>query len=586
MGKNKNGVYYGRLGKLSAENGYVIYKRIKDDNSINNIWANKIYGGFENIFNSDKNILYNNSWEAVANVLEQVGKAEYAKEIRMLKEIFGANVESEITWKDYPQYINTINELIGMKDKYKDYLRELEEQSKDTHNRRAAGGFRYFESRLTTTINQNIREILSKFNEEQLLSMTADDFTQIIQSILEKSIEDAVYKVADSDSGYIGKVKLWTEIRNGFEKLNTINKNNFINEVISRYDLTSVSKKVGQQLQEYFSVNSKEKKKKLTLSKMIKTNMNINELKGASIEGFLSEFLTSLLTPSNKGTGLVFKNNVFKTDSIRYLSIKGEAGIPQDIIEEADNLFSQDLKEAQEKMDAFTREVLDKVQDGFVVYESSKMYRLSGSFNKRGFHGSSGNLSNLGNILQQYGNGPSQLLTLNIANLIYQTIPGAILSDNGTRKKNIINSVKRIIIENIAAALFDDVQFQGINNSDERVIHMLNLDNVQIPLSYYCQCIAEAIRDSIESGTGKIVISSYVQVNITTPKSILFPNKINSDDNSRVYDENGNQLDFPESVFVAWEQQREDAERNSSFSINFLRNFNDILKELQDSLKI
>lgn len=580
---NIKGKYYGRLGKLTLENGYVFYQRMLDsdngDLSTNRIWAGKVYAGFKETVDSNDSVLKDIKLNNVADVLEDTGLAEQKKEINMLRQVFGASLPDKIEHQDYYMYINTINELIGMKDKYKDYLSELRAQSQDTKNRRAAGGFRYFESRLVPAINENVRTALAGFSEEKLLTMTAEDFTRIIQNVLEKSIEDAVNKVADSDSGYIGKVKLWTEIREGFRRLNTTNKNNFMNEVISRYDLISVSERIGKQLQQHFATNKMSKKSnKLYLSSMIKTEMNINELKGASLDGFISEFLTSLLTPASKGTGLVFKSNMLKTDSMRILTGNIEAEIPEDIIEEGNNLFSKDLEEATEKIEDFTRNVLDKVQDGFVIYESSKMYRLSGSFNTRGFHGTSGNLSNLGSALAEYGT-PAKL-SYNIANIIYQTIPGAILAG---QRKTIIQSIRKMIIENIMAAMFDDVKFQGINSNDERVIHMLNLNGVQIPLSYYCLSLADAIRQSLVEKSSSH-ISDYVVVSISTPKNILYPVKINSTEDTMVKDEKGNPLSFPESVFVGWERQAADAQTNSKFAISFLKNFNSILEDLQKNL--
>ena len=259
MGRNKNGVFYGKIGNFTLENGYVFYQRILDDTngdlSSNKIWAGKIYAGFNETVKKNESTLSNIKLNSVADVLEDTGLAEQKKEINMLRQVFGASLPEKIEHQDYYMYINTINELIGMKDKYKDYLSELRAQSQDAKNRRAAGGFRYFESRLVPAINENVRAALAGFSEEKLLTMTADDFTRIIQDVLEKSIEDAVNKVADSDSGYIGKVKLWTEIREGFRRLNTTNKNNFMNEVISRYDLISVSERIGKQLQQHFATN-------------------------------------------------------------------------------------------------------------------------------------------------------------------------------------------------------------------------------------------------------------------------------------------------------------------------------------------
>lgn len=581
MGKNKNGAFFGQLGNFTIENGYVFYQRITEDSdlSTNKIWSGKVYAGFKKTTDENESTLKNIKLNNVADILESTGLAEQKKEINMLRQVFGASLPDKIDQKEYYMYINTINELIGMKDKYKDYLSELQAQAKDTKNRRAAGGFRYFESRLVPAINENIRAVLASFSEEKIFSMTAEDFTRIIQDVLEKSIEDAVNKVADSNSGYIGSIKLWTEIREGFRRLNTTNRNNFMNEIISRYDLLGVSERIGEKLQQYFSKSKTEQKKnKLYLSSMIKTEMNINELKGSSLDGFISEFLPSLLTPAGKGTGLVFKNNILKTDSVQILTGTIGAEIPEDIIEEGNELFSKDLEEATQKMEAFTQNVLDKVQDGFVIYESSKMYRLSGSFSTRGFHGTSGSLSNLGSALAQYGT-PAKL-SYNIANIVYQTIPGAILAG---QRKSIIQSIRKMIIENIMAAMFDDVKFQGVNTDNERVIHMLNLNGVQIPLSYYCLSLADAIRNSLIEKSGS-QISSYVSVSISTPKNILYPVKVNSTPETTIVDDSGNQIDFPESLFIAWNRQAQDAQANSKFAISFLRNFNDILEQLQKNL--
>ena len=583
MGRNKKGVYYGRIGDFTLSGGYVFYKRLENDTR-NNVWTSKVLTGFNDIYNSNEDTVKKElSWANAAKVLRDTGYAEQQKEIKMLESVFGKTIKSNISIADYPKYINTINMLMGLKKQYGNYLRELQEQAGDTKNRRAAGGFRYFESRVVPAINANVRAALSGFTEEQLMSFKPSQFTEIIRSVLEKSIEDAVYKVANEGAGYIGKeVKMWTEIEEGFRNLNQTNRENFINEVISRYDLMRVSKDIGKELRQYYLDKAKGKNKKLNLSTKIKQKMDVNELKGSSIDGFISEFLTSLLTPANKGTGLVFKNNVMRADSVRLLSGYFEADIPDEIIEQANSIMSDDLWEAEQKIEKFTREVLDKTQDIFIVYESSKMYRLSGSFSKRGFHGSSGNIANLGQALYKYGVTTSKL-TINIANLVYQTIPGAIKAGE---KDNIIEWVKRLIIENIEATLFDDVEFQstGKGSNDDRVIHILNLNGVQIPLSYYCLAIADAIEQSIKAK--KINIGSYVRVSITTPKNILYPEKVNSDKNNQVTDDEGNVLPFPESVFKAWNNQAADAAENSKFSISFLRNFNDLLTKLIENLKI
>jgi hypothetical protein len=91
--------------------------------------------------------------------------------------------------------------------------------------------------------------------------------------------------------------------------------------------------------------------------------------------------------------------------------------------------------------------------------------------------------------------------------------------------------------------------------------------------------LADAIRDSLIEKSGS-QISSYVSVSISTPKNILYPVKVNSTPETTIVDDNGNQIGFPESLFIAWNRQAQDAQANTKFAISFLRNFNNILEEL------
>jgi len=153
--------------------------------------------------------------------------------------------------------------------------------------------------------------------------------------------------------------------------------------------------------------------------------MNIGEKKGSSIDGYISEFIPSLLNASlGKGTGI--GSNAFKTDSIELFNISADINIDE-ILKSAANLDpgKEDNSELVNRLDKFTSEVLDKAEEIFVVYDSSKMYRLSGSFSSRGFGGASGNLENLGSAMAKFGG--ANTLNETVAHVLYQTIPGAIL---------------------------------------------------------------------------------------------------------------------------------------------------------------
>ena len=53
------------------------------------------------------------------------GLAEQEKERRLLSVLGNNNFLQEVSYEDYPKYIEAINLLAGLKGKYRDYLSEL-----------------------------------------------------------------------------------------------------------------------------------------------------------------------------------------------------------------------------------------------------------------------------------------------------------------------------------------------------------------------------------------------------------------------------------------------------------------------------
>ena len=89
---------------------------------------------------------------------------------------------------------------------------------------------------------------------------------------------------------------------------------------------------------------------------------------------------------------------------------------------------------------------------------------------------------------------------------------------------------------------------------------MFNLDGVLVPLSYLLITMGEAIRQV------QRVPSDYFKVTFSMPGSILWPERVPMSDGENIYD--------------YWEQQRQDVESRSTFSIKFLANFKSLVKQL------
>ena len=565
MGKKSSGNKKIKGGEFSVAGGYVFYDRLKDD-----AWMSRFLGVDVSVpalerLGQQKEYYNIHNWQVVADELMATGLAEQEKERRLLSVLGNIGFNQEIQYEDYPKYIEAINLLVGLKDKYYIYLKELKAQANDDKNRRAAGGFRYFESRLSSAINEGIKDSMGNLSTQTLMNMSYSEIQEYVENSINQCVERAIDKVANSDPGYVQqKIKIWKEISNGFKNLNSTSKNLFIQTIMDKYNLNDVSSKITDWLFNNFQ-NPRRKKDVLWGSgAAIKSSMNISEKTGSSIDGFISEFIPSLLNTSiGKGTGIA--SNAFKTDSIELFNIKTDVNV-EEILNNAAFLNSgkSDNSELVDRMDRFTSEILDKAEEIFIVYDSSKMYRLSGSFSSRGFGGASGILENLGSAMNQFG---TNNLNENVAHVLYQTIPGAILEG---QQAELIEQVKKEIISCITTAFFDDVQFQGPQSKNDNVIHILTLDAIRIPLSFYCIALSKAISeaaDELSSG----LLNNYIKVGITLPDEIKYPAK---EDTMAV---EGN---FPARIYNAWNLQRQEAISQSHFEIHFLRNFEDIIDGL------
>ena len=546
-------------GEFSVGGGYVFYKRLIGDN-----WTTRFLGtdisipALESL--SAQQQKYNaHTWKMVAKQLKLTGLAEQEKERRFLSVLGNNNFNQQIDYKDYPAYIEAINQLIGLK-KYKDYLKEVKAQAEDTSNRRAAGGFRYFESRLATSINQGIKESMSNLTLDMLMSMTSEEIKEYVENSINESIERSMEKIGNSKPAYISKqIKIWKEISDGFKKLNSTNKNFFTQKIMDMYNLNDIAPQITNWLENNFQKPRRKSDPFWGLGKQIKSAINVEEPNAPRIEGSLSEFIPMLININRGAAGAVFSSDRFKTDSVELFKFTANVDVDS-LVEQATYLDPGDTsnKEIVSRFDKFTKEVLDKIDEGFVVYDSSKMYRLSGSFSGRGFHGTSGNLENLGAAMAQFG-GDAQLNTT-IAHVLYQTIQGAVLDGD---RDTLIEQTKKEIISCITTAFFDDISFQGINSVNDNVIHMLTLDAIRVPLSFYCLALSQAIDTAIEDSN---LLKDYISVSISLPKKILYKDKIN---------EKTVPGKFPGRIYTAWNNQAQAAINGSHFHINFLSDLSD-----------
>ena len=194
---------------------------------------------------------------------------------------------------------------------------------------------------------------------------------------------------------------------------------------------------------------------------------------------------------------------------------------------------------------------MNKLTDSWITYESAKnsfMPKFEESKNNfGGFHGGSPRQ------LEKWGN---QIGDIEKIGAIYQTIHGAIGANIPNFEERLISS----LAEDIACFLFDDftkkIGRENITTSNS--LHLFNLDNFIVPLSYFLYHLGKAFQGSINP-------LEIVTIDLEKPNGILFPHA------PKDYDgRTGGQ---------AWNDQRFEAINKTKIGFLFFRDFWSLIRQ-------
>ena len=201
---------------------------------------------------------------------------------------------------------------------------------------------------------------------------------------------------------------------------------------------------------------------------------------------------------------------------------------------------------------------LEKLDGGFVINESAKNYTLGKNFKSRGgfsagaFSGAGG-LNFLQELYRKVGKGTEARQVFNgIKNMGKGTI--------GEGNTALMQLLKDSLSADVAYALFDDYDAIGVvKSTGAQQLHILDLNGVQIPLSFYLYLCAQALKraaDNLEENA-----EDLVKVSISPADAI--------------YDD----IEFSDYTKQMWDEQVEYSDANSIIDVHFFKNFEDIVKE-------
>lgn len=504
----------------------------------------------------------------IVGLLKAQAAAEREKEINVLRRI-----APNVNYTDMSpiELINQINKLIGLRDQYENYLKYIRDWYPKTQAKNMSPVVSsYMSSKIASLINREyIEDFKNAVGEMVAANKDSTKIKQIAENFANKVIENFIADTNNITTELLTEMSMvnytlgeenlvWEQI------LNQINsdanaKNVFITDVMNRFGL---KEKV---IKAYDLINSKKRKTyKGAMRKAI-------ELTAAPQGGYIYEVITGFMQ------GFAVNSNI----STSRISDKGTTDLLtvkvdfdyQDMVKskvEELQIGVSDKADAVKKMTEFSEFLKNNVGDGFIIYGNAKSYKLNRLSDMKGyFNGGSRNIKQLPSFMAQYDIPISE----DTVELIINTIPGAILEGNTTVQDFLTGA----LAGQVAKLLFDDWTTIGDSGGNFDAIHVFNLSGITIPLSYLLEKMAEAA----EQAADELIAhpSSYVQVQFNLPSDIKF----REPSQTTAFIQEGR--DKHRNLQTAWEAQKEDALK-STFGINFLSNFNQLLNQLMESLGI
>ena len=559
---------------------YVYYQRLADDEHFKD--APMIYMKAMATSQQYNEIIKNIKLNITASLKAQAA-AEKQKEINVLRKI-SPNVDYESM--SPIELINQINKLIGLRDRYKDYLKYLRDwYPKKPSKNMSPVVSSYMSTKIATIINTNyIDDFKDTIGKMIAANGNSTDIKKIAENFSNKVIKDFIADTNNitsellaetANTGYtLGEEnKIWKEI---LDQINadTSAKTTFITDVMNRFGLRE------KVIKAYDLIHSKDTPAKYKTHKgAMRRAIELTAApQGGYIYEVISGFMQGFAVNSNISTSRISDKGT--TDLLTVKVDFDYQDMVQQKVEELQYGVS-DKAEAVERMTRFTEFLRDNVGEGFVIYGNAKSYRLDRLSDKeKYFQGGTRNIEQLPSFMAQYDIPISE----DTVELIINTIPGAILENDNT----VPEFLTKALAGQVAKLLFDDWTTIGDQGGSFNAIHVFNLSGITVPLSYLLEKMAEAAEETSEELMANP--TSYIQVQFNLPSSIKFQ----TSQETTFFIQKNITYDLQKGIKrgrgngrlqQAWQAQSEEALK-STFGINFLSNFNSLLNQLMESLGI
>lgn len=522
---------------------YVYYNRLQDDGYID------LYGYIKNSLNTQNTELT----EAVNDInnLKYIAQQEANKEVSLLNTIFNANVSVDLNDNaSIKQFINTLNACLNLKEVYERNIYLI----KNSNGMKNVTSFypTYFMQAWNSkwpVISDNIIKQIKNRTKTEVITIIEQEVDKNIGDIVEDGIRRMFEAKPELTSMNEDMGDAYLQLLNAIGQIQ--NKGSLANQIYNIYKLDEIKKMITDDIKSKSSRWTNQTIKGFNPNNAISKNQaSRGGLSLEAIENTVSKMIVSNLSKINNAK---ISGQVYSTGSL---------GVKADNIVTF-NLDSEMIKKALETNEAVSRQrniqMFDKlgqnlknIKDGYIIYTSDKNYTYNEGFKKRGgFSGETINARTYLNIMQNVNKNINTFV-----GTMLQTAKGAIGDNKGIR-----GQVEKAIAYDFAYLLFDDFDTIGNDAGDGKAIHIMNLNGILIPLSFFLQIFAQAIETWIYNPT------TIIKVQVSSPE-ILFP---------RMEQQNAWQRANPGKS--PWNYQRIEALDNTTISMHFLGNFKTIIQD-------
>ena len=561
---------------LVNDHGYIVYERDTNRISISYLEkirkdeAEKINKAAENVLSITTN--KRGYFSEAGQKLIDLGIKEEARERALIDKVFGVNTEKIVSEADF---IKAFNEIMIGKERFEQAVYQiklaLEKKTTGKVKKQLAPTISsLYLSKLNQKFGEKVNEYIHK-HQAELLNGDTSKWERDVESIFLESASEALEALLSytNKTGQVDIFGTYIEHEELFEQyVKDMNARAIFSELIKKkVDL----KKMTNLMRENLETIQKRLIDKTRMSgwTWAKNALGVSNARTGQIGGTVDEFLNQLAQQVGGSVNLeggrraarVFLAETQKIDNVLLISTEADLDLNK-ILEELDTELgknSSNLLEAAKNFSDYYENNLKNLTDSFIIYTSGKAYGLN-DYSSMGFtNDSKRSIQDLPAIFSFGQEGNAYKRAQDFIDVVSNTLEGAIMH---SKLDQIKEALRVKIYESLAYLMFDDWISLGseVNTDGANAIHAVTLNDVIIPISVLLKGAGEALKKAQTASTDWFRVK------------IMYQEKAIKYKDPKDYPEGNKNNKFPRAQ-AAWEDQRQVALDNITFTTHFMSNF-------------